>query len=220
MGVYHLHIAKTGGEYLKHKLLHALMHVNIFYEPYPHLGWFPVEINDFVICNLREPTKRIVSHFVHATENSIDRYELNRKGLFEFYNNHLFLNNYQSKNILFDKDTLNENLAFTLTDSRAFDDLIIDKNVLYERIARIDALLKDTQLNDEVFNQVQEKMLIHLKLPKFYKIEDVPPNYNDRSDSSRIYAELSQSDLDFFRKNNELDYEIYENNSLFWNGGK
>jgi len=224
-----LHVAKTGGHYLKTELLvnlfSKLENKGIKIEPYTyHFGWAFVDDETYIISSLRDPVKRTVSHFCHVIDKirkipNYDKYNLNVEDLMTWVeDNKKFLSNYQSKNFLL--DSFEDNIYFFQYDS-IFNTLVIDKRELLSRLSRVEILLKDSQLNSTTIEEVNRKVLkdfdLKLQEPKYI---DHPVGHFINSESENLYQELTQGQKDYLYELSSVDTEIYFNNKLFWNEGK
>jgi hypothetical protein len=220
MKAYHLHTPKTGGIFLKNKLIRPL-EIYCGLETISnslHEAWSLVEHDTYVISSFREPIKRIVSHYCHfmeANENALPTLDDFRKW---YENNKTYISNYQSKNFLVTADLSVPRR--TLISESIFIDVELDKIKLFENLRRTNLLIRDNQFSDAHLDQVKLKIIQDCNLVNTFHIKDIPSNYNSRKTSADLFAQLSQSDIDSIKEDNELDYKVYLDNSLYWNNGQ
>ena len=220
MRAYHLHTPKTGGIFLKHKLIRPLEIYcgletisNCFHE-----AWSLVEDDTYVISSFREPIKRIVSHYCHfmeANEDVLPTLDSFRKW---YENNKTYISNYQSKNFLVIADLSAPKNA--LRSTPIFINVELDEDKLFKNLRRTNLLIRDNQFSDVHLNQVKLKIIQDCNLVNTFYVEDIPSDYNSRETSVNLFAQLSQSDIDFIKEDNEIDYKVYLDNSLYWNNGQ
>lgn len=220
MKAYHLHTPKTGGIFLKIKLIRPLEIYcgletisNCFHE-----AWSLVEDDTYVISSFREPIRRIVSHYCHFMEANDDALP-NLDGFRKWYkNNKTYISNYQSKNFLVTADlSVPKNV---LRSTPIFINVELDENKLFENLRRTNLLIRDNQFSDVHLDQVKLKIIQDCNLVNTFHVKDFPSNYNSRETSVNLFAQLSQSDIDSIKEDNELDYKVYLDNSLYWNNGQ
>jgi hypothetical protein len=220
MKAYHLHTPKSGGTFLKTKLIDPLQtYCGLqFVNQSAHEAWSLVADDVYVISSFREPVKRIVSHYCHF--NEVNEEEIITVATFvEWYNsNKTYLKNYQSKNFLIIKDFSNHRPA--LRSEQVFIDVQINETELYKNIKRTNVLIRDNQFNDEKLEQIKLNIISDLNLSNNFYVKDVQNFYNSRQTSHKLYAELPETIKKQIRQDNALDYELYLNNSLYWNNGQ
>ena len=241
---YFLHIPKTGGIYLTlelTKLLPGLLPDNM-----GHRYWyFGDNYKDkYIISSFRDPIKRLISHFAFSVtiinlltkkENFTPSQYLKEKIFHEVNIDNFrewikdwgeYTSNFQTKNILY-SDTDKPFIGFH-EKNIDFENIIIDKNKLFSRLNHIEILLTTDQLNPNTIKKIANKIQYDLQFkPKTisFKLNDMlnsftGNNYNINKESAKLYSQLTQKDFDYLKKLNNIDYEIYNDQSLFWNGGK
>ncbi len=234
--VYHLHTPKTGGIWFN---THVLDEIQVSIERakieyrVDHASWTGITDSTYIINIWRDPAKRIVSHFAYSVEN------FSGKELYEGYDNWTqekykeitvenlmawveenepFLANYQSKFLVHEKK--NVKIGPFYLDDPEFNSLVIDEELLFERVLRVNLLLRNTQLshaNQQVF---MDKILNDLMIPY------VKPNYvidkdaNASKESNRLWSELSPTQIAYLYEFNKLDSHVFFSDSFFWNDGK
>lgn len=208
---YHLHIPKTGGHYVRDKitsfLVEPLVAANIE-NIVAHSGWNYVTDTTYVFSAFRDPIKRTVSHYCHHVkffENNPEKPTLEsfRKWCL---NNYSFLANYQSKCFLYEQKSTVPYFYRDDEDFLAID--LKDKEELYSRLSRVNLLMKDSDLTDEVAEKAVNTILTEVGAPH---LATKPPSsgHNINEHSSALYSELKQSDVDFIAEMNRVDMEIY-----------
>ena len=167
---YHLQIAKCGGTYLNNMIVHQLFNIlknnNISYiDGEYHLGWKEIK-NNYVVSSLRDPVKRTVSHYAYWKNGGQDG--LIPKDIPSFMvwveRNKDFISNYQIKNFLYERKNFHLNPFDPRETDPDFLTIKIDKNLAFDRIKRVNVLLKDTQLNYQTCDTVMKKILKIRKL--------------------------------------------------------
>jgi len=220
MKAYHLHTPKTGGSFLKYKLIKPLeTYCNLeFVNKSVHEAWSLVEDDIYIISSFREPVRRIVSHYCHFMEANEDALP-SLDGFRKWYkNNKAYISNYQSKNFLVTADL--SKWRFALRNESVFINVDLDENKLFENLRRTNLLIRDNQFSDVHLDQVKLKIIQDCNLVNTFHVKDFPSNYNSRETSSNLFAQLSQSDIDCIMEDDELDHKVYLDNSLYWNNGQ
>ena len=217
-----MHIPKTGGSYIRSVLLDPLCEDFNFYKKTTgwHYYWEPVEEDTYVICSFREPVKRLISEFVFTNANhfpSKNKIEKNTRNLLNWVEeNKGVCSNYQAKSFFYEQK---EPLVFQNTFNLILENMVIDEEMLYQRLNRVNILLKTNQLNVENLKMVRKDIL------NFFKLEDVltpsaPQKTYNATLSRVLYEKLSPSEIQYLESLNKIDLDIYYNDSLFWNEGK
>jgi len=228
---YFLHIPKTGGSYLKNMILDSLFkifknnNVNFINDEYAHIGWQNLE-NNYIISNFRDPVKRTISHYNFFLKNDKKESSIKKdNGLIDWvkqYQN--FISNYQSKYFIYTKKNLDAQIFsptfFPGVDSD-FSKIILNKNLVLDRINSVNILLKDTQLNENACNSVVKKILYDFNINSKIFI-DTKKKYNHKvsKNSLEIYKSLTTKEIDYLYSLNNVDSEIYFSNNLYFNNGK
>ena len=216
---YHLHVPKTGGTYLKSffefDLINKLKVSKIEFIS-EHAGWENVKDNTYVVTSWRDPAKRTVSHFVLWAKileqpSDVDSF---RNWLNKYSNK---VSNYQSKIILSNSED-DPQRNFFYKDSNVEPDSPIEKNLVFERLKRIDLFIKDTQLDKKNF-QIWENTILNdmeIKTNTFVDYNSIEFFKNSSQISQEIYQALSKEEIDALFALSDIDTEIYNNNLLFW----
>jgi hypothetical protein len=216
--IYHLHVPKTGGQYIKTVLLEPLCKdFNIEKNDAWHYFWEPAEKSNYVISSFREPIKRLVSEFVYISFYVYTNKEINVLNFLKWSEeNKGISSNYQSKSFLYDgKETGVFNKKFNYI----FENINIDKELLYSRLNKINVLLKTNQLNSENLKTLR------LEIIKFFDLQEIqnpskPERIYNATLSRELYKKLSPSEIQYLESLNKIDLDIYYSNGLFWNEGK
>jgi len=187
--------------------------------PDGHRAWTPIKPETYVICSWREPSKRIISHYAFLVlQKEIPLSEFNVKDFFVWFEtNKEFWTNHQSKNILF--TGLSYDLCFR-PNHNFFEDKDVDTEILYDRINSIEIFIRDNQMIDSNIELIIDKICNDFKSQKENLTSNLDKFYNTNSLSGDLYKKLNEEQIEYLQKNSYLDYEIYNNLSLFWNEGK
>jgi hypothetical protein len=228
---YFLHIPKTGGSYLKNMVLDSLFkifknnNVNFINDEYTHIGWQSLD-NNYLVSNFRDPVKRTISHYNFFLKNDKKGSSIKKdNGLIDWvkqYQN--FISNYQSKYFMYTKKNLDSQI-FSPEVSHGCDSdflkIILNKNVVLDRISSANILLKDTQLNENICNNVVKKILYDFNINNKIFI-DTKKKYDNKvsKNSSEIYKSLKTKEIDYLYSLNSVDSEIYFSDHLYFNNGK
>jgi hypothetical protein len=217
--IYFLHIPKNGGHWVINEIIVPVKGNIKVLGTEGHRAWTPVKSETYVICTWREPSKRIISHYAFLVfQKEIPFSKFNVKDFFAWFEtNKEFWTNYQSKNILF--TGLSSDLCFR-PNHNFFKDKDVDTKILYDRINSIEIFIKDNQMIESNVELIIDKICNDFEVKK----ETLTPNlnkfYNINSLSNKLYEQLNKKQIIYLQKTSYLDYEIYNNLSLFWNEGK
>jgi len=197
--------------------------------------WFSRETNEGTY-ELSNPVDhaflvRQTPYFVIKNNEQVHGYRPTIEDLFRWIeDNKFYLSNYQAKNIMLDYD-INDYQFFW---KDFYFDLVgkgLKKEHVYFRLGKINILLKDTQLNYKNMDQLKLKIKQDLGFscsvnnPAGFwsKIEPVSPwnsGHNIFDGSKLLYEQLTQEQKDYIYSFNEIDTQIYNDYSLFWNSGR
>jgi len=236
---HHLHIPKTAGIYIHNYLIIELetsFKQNKIRYSVDHAGWTHVDDTTYILSSLRNPVQRTVSHFCHmltfsGVGVSWDNWayasvkDIKNPTVAEFMawvtDYKEYISNYQSKNFLYVNDGTADKGAFFINDP-AFVNMKINRELVYERINKIDILLKDSQINTANINQIRNKIAddFGIKLIPNPMLINMPVSKNINPMSKTLFESLNKAQLDYLAEINDLDTELYNDDSLFWNGGK
>ena len=172
--------------------------------------------------------KQLALSVVNNTKQVWNYYPTIKSFLEWIEDNKEYLKNYQAKNIMLNHD-INDHQIF-------WDDVHFDlvgkglkKEQVYFRLGRLNIFLKDTQLN------IPNMLLLRNKIKTDFNLKSVEQknNYwgstmsvspwNDGHNifppCQELYDDLSQKQKDYIYNFNDIDTEIYNDYSLFWNNG-
>ena len=181
--------------------------------------------------NYNDPFLREQAKWVLNCTKQVWYYEYSVESFFKWIDhNKSYLSNFQSKNIMMDYDVYDS--AFFWKDFY-FD--VVGKNLkkeqVYFRLGRVEILLKDTQLNDKnlvlLKNKIKADFDFGVSTDKPAGLwSDLPPaapwntGHNILESSKELYDQLCEEDKNYIYDFNEIDTEIYNDSSLFWNHGR
>lgn len=217
--VYHLHIPKTGGQYISSTILMPLSKSfndnNVNNVAYGHAAWKNITDDTYIISSFRNPAQRTVSHFCYYLKSHLntENIEPNKQNLFQWIEqNKSYISNFQSKNLIYEKSQINTPFFF-IKDTEFLKINSIDQVVLLNKIKRIDLLLKSENLSKEYAKTAQNKICADLKINK--ELVDEGTFFNENKESLNLYSDLSLKEIDYLFNINNIDSEIYFNDSLF-----
>ena len=187
---------------------------------------------DFIqeLSDKQQETIRQNTCFIIKNSEQIHGYKTTVKDLFKWIeNNKEYLRNFQAKNIMLDYDR--EDYRFFWKDF--YFDLIgkaLKKEQVYFRLGRIEILLKDTQLTYNNMDILKEKIkkdldfLAPVNRPAgiWAEMEAISPwnsGHNIFDGSKQLYNQLTEEQKQYIYDFNDIDTDIYNNYSLFWNSG-
>jgi len=216
--IYHLHIAKTGGHWVREEIVNALRgHVKIYEETFHH-GWTPVKPTSYVISSWREPAKRTVSHYAYLIK--IGRIPVEKLTANDFFawvkKNKSYLKNYQAKNILYS----GSNKYMFETNYEFFENKNVNEDLTIERIKSFEFFIRDTQMIASNVNKIVSKMYKYFEMPQHSIVPGSDELRNKNSMSLELYNYLTSFEIEELQELNNLDCRIYNDLSLFWNGGE
>lgn len=250
---FNIHIPKTGGTYFRENLLKSieadLIHKGVRLNPSGdggissspssptfHWCWFEpyVQDNSFIFTSLRDPAKRIVSHYAwqavrvmaHGSNTSI-KHDINKNNFFNWLEtNSAIYKNFQSKNLVYynsDHSIYKEasiggwdNNGSPIIKSFLFEQDFIDfplsMDQLHKNINRINIIVKADDLSNidyqyKVLDAISEAFEIPKQTNKgFYKYG------NQNEHSKTLFDQLTQKEIDSLYDHSEIDSEIYFSN--------
>lgn len=228
---YFLHIPKTAGRFYKVNVIDPIENIllknNIkVSDKDPNLNhnvWKKEYTTDtsYISSIIRDPASLMVSYYCHMfslNEKGIilpdfDIKNINKKIFFNWIKMHIKqLSNFQAKNFLIEEiDSPN------FTKSKNFADLNIDKDMLYQKLNRINFLIRSDILEENNIIKIQNKILndlsINIKIMNF-EIKSSSKLKNDIS--KNFYDTLNKKEIDFLYELSPIDSEIYFNYNRFW----
>lgn len=217
--LYHLHTPKTGGHWVDSLIIKqvypSLKEAGFEYLA-DHAGWSHVFDDTYVVSAWRDPVNRTVSHFCHYKKFfTLDDSAPSEKELLIWVQaNETGLSNYQSKSLFY--QTEKHQVPYFYLNHDEFLSTKVDHKSLWGKLSRINILIKDVDMNEEVANQATQQIASDLGLnyvPHDY--EDINFNINDHSKTLR--DSLSDGAVDYLYKINPIDTEVYaHDNSDYW----
>jgi hypothetical protein len=232
--IYFLHIPKTAGRFAYHNLLLDMddtyqknnMTISVHHETglNAHQGWCSTYISDetYILSIFRDPVEHLVSHYCHNQGLTpggtrwlpVGGATITKKLLFEWVDlSSDWIENYQAKNFMVDQEAKEKFMGH-----RPFIGLISDINLLEERLARTNLLLRSPDLRkDEDIIEIRKKMFSDIGIPET-EIIRTTRTFSDFSnpDSLNLYSQLSEKDIETLYQLSPIDKRIYETDSYFW----
>lgn len=243
---YFLHVVKTGGRFFLNNIINPietvleknnikilkpqLLEIENTTRRNRHLGWIP-EINDstYVVSFFREPVSWTCSWFTHINHlrnKSLDitnqatvikNIESNSFELFKWLEKETNFYNYQSKNYILGVADQKQSSINSEIDIFHNNNKQIDKNLLLDRLERVNLLLRQDDLKNIDYNLLLNKIFSDLGIESDYRVEDnLDKNYYSNDASRVLYKSLDLFDKQRIQDLMSLDMEIYNNNNLFW----
>jgi|LauGreDrversion4_2_1035121.scaffolds.fasta_scaffold07767_6 hypothetical protein len=229
---YFLHIRKTGGRYFKEYILKQLEDK---VEKLPikdrHEGWKKeIDDNTYVFSILRDPVEYICSVYAHmistragllhpsnengkhtdSIKDNIVNIELDKKYMFEWIRYNKWTHNLQSKEILHTSEEYNNILNIII--KKYSKDNNVDKELLYERLNRINLLVRQVSLKNP--ESIVKKLCDDLNIELAGEIQKDTLTYHNMA-STNLYNSLTEEDKIEIRQMFDIDNEIYNNHSIF-----
>lgn len=189
--------------------------------PIKHQGWDSrITSRTYVVCLMRDPVERAVSYYVYLITKAVERLPGYDKNTSIHFLKDQFIrcvelnsrfHNPVSKSLLFDLEKDRR---------RTTDDEILNhgynKDFIMHRAKRINLLMDIKTFKDVDKQALANKISEDLGCTPF-----TPNNFGVSKGytipgSKKLYNLLTEKDKQYLRKYLELDYEIYDNKSLFW----
>jgi len=200
--IYFLHIAGTGGRALKEYVLNPLLNKNLEIVG-KHNEWSDfIDNKTYIICILRDPVKHSCGfylHFINKEKNGTDV----KSQFLDYYRNTKQLHNFQSQNLLFS----GQNFNYAKGEHFNKDIMLIDENLLQERIDRIDLLVSQDLLRYNI-QQIAHTLADDLDL-KYIEVGNVDKYKYSNGDSNTLYNSLTEDEKEEIKRYNSIDYKIY-----------
>ena len=230
---YFLHIPKTGGRFFNHNVVRTLYEhlpkhgISLIRDKYSHTGWHP-EITDktYIATLFRDTAEQMVSLYAHAltlTSRGTRRVPplampISKESMFKYYEERPYYLNFQAKNLLLKSAAglFNREPERGEVDT-IYEDIVIDKGLVYERLARIDLIMRQDFMHGRDYKDIVNKITDDFNVPRaeeFFEFNNNVALYNP--DSSKLYSSLTGEEKQRLKEMSPLDTEIFENLSLYW----
>lgn len=229
--IYFLHIPKTAGRFAYQNLLMELegslnegqVRIDVHNQTgvSSHQAWCTTYIEDttYIISIMRDPVKHLVSLYCHTQAISINGERIsplggptiNKKDFFNWINQE-WLSNYQSKNIMVEKESTTR-----FTHKELFKKPITELEPVKQKLSRINLLLRNEDLTEANIVKIRKKILEDLGIEATSVSTNfvVNPNFSNE-DSTNLYNSLTKAEKDVIYKFSPIDKQIYEDDSYFW----
>jgi hypothetical protein len=206
--VYFLHIAETGGRALKDFVLNPLFKKDADIVG-KHDGWSEfIDDKTYIVCILRDPVKHACGFYLHFINKEKDGIDLKSQFL-DYYRNTKQIHNFQSQNLVISGQNFHygEGRHFTVDSHFNPNFIIIDEDVLQKRIDRIDLLISQDFLLNNI-QSVANIMADDLDL-EYIEVVNVD-NIKYKNEMSRtLYNSLTEEEKQEIQDLNSIDYKIY-----------
>jgi len=234
---YFLHIPKTDGRRFIDSIVIPLQNNNtelnfiggelgfhVREKSNPHQGWVKsIDQKTYIVSILRDPIERAVSYYIFIMMQKIKAIEG-----FSKYKKVVFSKDQFIKYIKEQKDMHNLSSKMFLHHIPSqkdrgilFDDISIklpeSVDLIMERAQRINLLIRSDTFKglnrQDLFNRITSDIGIS-SIPCFGISPEIESEYTEK-ESKELYLSLNDSDKSALRQYFDLDYEIYNNESLF-----
>lgn len=236
--VYFLHIPKTGGRFLNKYILEPISDqlkengIELIKLPdnvLKHGGWSElINDNTYIISIFRHPVEFFVSalsHMISDEKGLIDKEnnfilkdsdQLTTIPVSEIYNtlpDLPYLKNFQSQNFILDPKGKSIMHASMNSYAKGF---LIDISLLYERIKRVNLMIRHNDLKNMDYSLLANKIGEDLDINLKFNVDHINKTYFKNNSSEILFNKLNEEDKNFILKSFDLDMKIYNDNSLFW----
>ena len=227
---YFLHIPKTAGRFFTHNVVVPINDIlvkngiNSFYnrDTYvAHQFWSKDITDQTYICSiLRDPVKHMVSIYSHYTMLNdgaqraipVGSEDHDKNTMFEWMDKYSeYVSNIQSKNFLIS----NPDGGFIYSESTK--NCFVNNEIIFNRLNNVKLLIKSEDLKVDNIDIIHKKILkdFDIEYNKIdYKMQRASNYWNP--DSTRIYKSLSSAEIDKILEFNNVDSEVYNTKSLFY----
>lgn len=238
--VYFLHIPKSGGRFFTKYIINQIEPIlkengiDILQLPEKvkkHGGWHKdIDDQTYIISVFRDPVEFFVSAIAHmmADQNGLvdndndfiikDKeriLEISKTFLFEQLDQIKYLKDFQSQNFI-----LSPQERFILHEAQSYynKNFIFDKTLIYERLSRVNLMMRHKDLKNMDYNKLISKISndLGINIPIDFSLVD-REHYKNNS-SENLFNKLNENDIKKIYNNFLFDKEIYDNDSLFWTG--
>jgi hypothetical protein len=236
--VYFLHIPKTGGrfftKYILEPIENTLKENGIDVVKLPpnvskHGGWHK-EIDDktYIISVFRDPVEFFVSVIAHMFADQERMLDENKDHIIkdktkildipvEAVRNKIvqldYLKNFQSQNFIL-SPTQNHIIQESIKEHNIGN--AIDKELVYERIKRVNLMIRHKDLKNMNYSVLINKISKDLGININIKFPEADREHYKNNSSEVLFDKLSKDDINFIYENFLFDKEIYQNDSIFW----
>lgn len=208
--------------------------------PKRHGGWHKdIDENTYIISVFREPIKFAASFYTHQmatikgfdgkklqdmdygteeTKSLLKRTQLDTEEFVDWISHHHYVFNMQSKNIILtvsdDKHIVDESGEYTrdLHDNNRR----LDKDILIDRIKRINILIRQEDLETMNYQILANKILNDLGINEEIILPEPDMEYFRNFASTNLYEKLNPQDIIRLLRYFKVDDEMYNNKDLFW----
>ena len=238
--IYFLHVPKTGGRFFTKYILEPMANtlkennIEVFQLPpnvSKHGGWHnDIDDSTYIVSILRDPVEFFVSVIAHMfadIEKILDEdkdYIIKDKAkildiptsvVHEKINQLKYMQNFQSQNFILAPQ---QNHIIQESMKHHSDGYGFDKELIYERIKRVNLMIRHEDLKIMDYSLLLDKISKDLEIDINIELSDADREHYKNISSENLFNKLSKEDRDAIYNNFLLDKEIYENDSLFWTG--
>lgn len=235
---YFLHIPKTGGRFLTKYIINPIEEIlkanNIEVLALPpnvekHGGWHKdIDENTYIVSVFREPVEFFVSTVAHIAadqkglikkeseyviKNKSEVLNIEKEFLYKVLEEMEYFKDFQSRNFLLTP----EERQLIQHARRAFrQNDYMDKEVAYERIQRVNLMIRNKDLISMDYSLLINKISKDLEIKIDIDLPIPDREYYKNNSSEVLFNKLNLEDKEKICNNFLFDKEIYENDSLFW----
>ena len=237
---YFLHIPKTGGrfftKYIVNQIEDALKQNNIDIIKPPdnalkHGGWHKdIDDNTYIVSVFRDPVEFFISAISHMHAQQSGLIDENNDFIIksgsdaldipvEFVHKKLeqlkYLKDFQSQNFILsptEKPILQESM------SAHFNNKDFDKNLIVQRIKRINLLIRQRDLKSIDYSLLINKISSDLGIDIDIDTSLADREHYKNNSSEILFNKLTKEDMELIYNSFLFDKQIYEDSSLCWAG--
>lgn len=239
---YFLHIPKTGGRFVTDYIIKPIEKtleengIKILKLPpnvENHGGWHKdIDDSTYIVSIFREPVEffsSLIAHMVSDENGLIDDknndvinnksivLDIDKEYLFSTIEKLQYLKNFQSQNFVLTAEYIN----FVTHSRRIYNKgfrLETESKLLYERTKRTNLMIRHADLKSMDYSVLVNKILDDLGIVADIDVSLVDKELYKNNSSEFLFNKLNSEDAKKIYQNFMLDKEIYDNDSLFWNG--